>query len=105
VQGIAQLRSGALRAIDPLTGAIKWDVPYRRPGWAGVLSTAAGLVFSADDRGKFMAVEADNGRELWHHEMGQNMRAAPVTYMIDDRQYVAIASYNRLTAFALPMSN
>jgi alcohol dehydrogenase (cytochrome c) len=105
VQGIAQLRTGALRAIDPSTGSIKWDVPYRRPGWAGVLSTVTGLVFSADDRGKFMAVDADNGRELWQHEMGQNMRAAPVTYMIDGRQFVAIASYNRLTAFALPTSN
>jgi len=102
VQGIAQMRSGAVRAIDPLTGDIKWSLAYRRPGWAGVLSTASGLVFTADDRGKFMAIESETGRELWHHEMDQNMRAAPLTYMIRNRQHVTIASYSRLTAFALP---
>ena len=78
---------------------------YRRSGWAGVLSTATGVVFSADDRGSFMAVAADTGRQLWQHEMTQNMRAAPLTYMIDDRQHVTIASYSLLTAFALPPSD
>ena len=105
VQGIAQMRTGALRAIDPLTGDIKWDVPYRRPGWTGVLSTVTGLVFSSDDRGRFMAVDAKTGRELWHYEMTQNMRSAPLTYMIGSRQYVTIATYSQLLAFALPLRN
>ena len=105
VQGIAQMRTGALRAIDPLTGAIRWDVPYRRPGWTGGPSTATGLVFSSDDRGRFMAVDAMTGRELWHHEMTQNMRSAPLTYMIESRQDVTIATYSQLLAFALPSRN
>ena len=85
-------RGGAVRALELTTGDIKWDSPYRRPGWTGGPSTATGLVFSSDDRGRFMAVDAKTGRELWHHEMTQNMRSAPLTYMIGSRQYVTIAT-------------
>ena len=106
VQGIPRSRWGALRALDPLTGVLKWEVRYASPGWAGVLSTVTGIVFSADDGlGIFMAVNADTGRQLWQHELGHNVRAAPLTYMIGDRQYVTIASHRTLTAFALPPSN
>jgi len=93
--------AGALRALDPSTGALKWEHKYEGPGWAGTLSTASGVVFSADHRDTFMALDADTGRRLWRHQLGQNVRAAPVTYMIGSRQYVAIASHTLLTVFAL----
>jgi hypothetical protein len=59
-------------------------------------------VFSADDRGGFIAVETGTGRLLWQHEMGESMRASPLTYMIGNRQYVTMASHSALKSFALP---
>jgi alcohol dehydrogenase (cytochrome c) len=100
-QQSSSYRWGALRAIDPTTGAVKWDVKYDGPGWAGVVSTAAGLTFSGDDKGLFMAVDTATGRVLWQHELGDTMRASPLTYVIGDRQYVTIATHKTLRSFAL----
>jgi alcohol dehydrogenase (cytochrome c) len=94
-------RSGALRAIDPITGTRKWDVKYDGPGWAGVLSTAGGVVFSADHAGTFMVVDADSGKVLYSYQTGGTIFAPPVTYSVDDRQYVAIPSATTITAFAV----
>ena len=40
-----QKNFGALRAIDPTTGQIKWEFRYTSVSSSGVLSTASGLVF------------------------------------------------------------
>ena len=94
-------RSGALRAIDPLAGTRKWEVKYEGPGWAGVLSTGGGVVFSADHAGTFMAVDADSGKVLYSYPTGGTIFAPPVTYSVDGRQYVAIPSATTITAFAV----
>ena len=44
-------RAGALRAINPLTGERKWEILCDDAGWAGVLATAGGVVFSGDQSG------------------------------------------------------
>jgi hypothetical protein len=36
---------GAIRALDVKTGDIRWEFKIHSPPWAGVLSTAGGLVF------------------------------------------------------------
>lgn len=106
VRASGSVRWGALRALDPLTGAMQWERQYASPGWAGVLSTVTGVVFSGDDGlGIFMALDAETGRQLWQYDLQQNIRAAPLTYMIGDRQYVTIASVRTLASFALPPSN
>jgi alcohol dehydrogenase (cytochrome c) len=94
-------RYGALRAIDPLTGERKWEVKYDLPGWAGVMSTASGLVFSADHAGKFMAVDSTTGKVLYSYETGGPTFAPPTTYMLDGKQYVFQPSGSTVTAFAL----
>ena len=43
--------SGAIRALDPATGELRWEFKLHSPPWAGVLSTAGGLVFSGSDEG------------------------------------------------------
>jgi hypothetical protein len=52
----------ALRAIDAVTGEKRWDFPYTAQSWAGVLSTASGLVF-AGSSGNFMAFERADREE------------------------------------------
>ena len=56
-------RYGALRAIDPLTGERKWEIAYDDAGWAGVLATAGGVVFSGDHEGNFFAADSTDRQE------------------------------------------
>ena len=42
------------------------------------------------------------GKNLWHFQMGSPVFAAPVSYLLDGRQYVVIPSGSALFAFALP---
>jgi alcohol dehydrogenase (cytochrome c) len=94
--------SGALRAIDPTTGERKWEIAYDDAGWAGVLATAGGVVFSADDVGTFFAADSVSGKKLYQFQTGAAIYAPPTSYMLDGRQYVVMPSGTTLTAFALP---
>ena len=94
---------GALRAIDAVTGERKWEFRYPQPTMAGVMSTASGLVFAGDHEGNFMAFEARTGKNLWRYPTGTPIwGAAAMTYMLDGRQHVVIASGTTLLSFALP---
>lgn len=94
---------GALRAIDATTGERRWEFKFPSPSFAGVLSTASGVVFGGDNEGNFMAFDARTGRNLWHYQTGSPIwGGAPMTYMLDERQSVVIGSGTNITAFALP---
>ncbi|MGQ0736043.1 MAG: pyrroloquinoline quinone-dependent dehydrogenase [Acidobacteriota bacterium] len=93
---------GALRAIDPLTGERKWEIKHPAPSWAGVLSTAGGVVFSGTNEGEVFAADSRTGKELWRYQMGAPVYAPPTTYQIDGRQFVVMPAGMTLTAFALP---
>jgi alcohol dehydrogenase (cytochrome c) len=95
--------TGALRAIDPATGQIKWELKQSSAGWGGVLTTASDLVFSGDNDGNFFAADAKTGKELWRYQTGSSIYAPPTTYMIDNRQYVVMPSGTTLTAVSLPV--
>jgi len=95
-------RYGALRALDPATGERKWEITYDDAGWAGVLATAGGVVFSGDHDGTFFAADSQTGRKLFEYQTGAPIFAPPTSYAIDGRQYVVIPSGANLTAFAVP---
>ncbi len=97
-------RERFLRAIDLGTGKIVWEFPQigSEGGWGGVLSTAGGLVFQCDDAGAFAAVDAQSGKPLWHFNTNQSWHASPMTYMVDEHQYIAVAAGSNIIAFALP---
>jgi len=99
VQRVSQY--AALRAMDAATGEKRWDFPYTSQSWAGVLSTASGLVF-AGSSGNFMAFDGRTGKNLWHFQTGAALYAGAITYMVDGRQYVLLPSGTTLTAYALP---
>ena len=92
-----------LRAFDPTTGKRVWEYPMTGPAemWAGTVSTAGGVVFFGDDDGHLVAVDAKNGKHLWHFQMGEGITASPITYAVDGKQYVAIASATAIYAFGL----
>lgn len=93
---------GALRALDPDTGKIKWEWKHPSPTWSGVLSTAGGLVFTGDAEGNFIALDAATGKALWHFQCGASVYSAPMTYAINGKQYVAVAAGSTLFTFGLP---
>src|SRR5437016_9169498 len=92
-----------LRAIDPKTGKRAWEYPMTGFGrmWSGTVSTAGGVVFTGDDDGHLVALEAKTGRHLWHFNMGELLTASPITYEVDGKQYVAIASATAIFSFGL----
>jgi PQQ-dependent dehydrogenase (methanol/ethanol family) len=92
-----------LRALDPRTGAKRWDYPMTGHGdsWAGTVSTAGGVVFFGDDDGQLVAVDATTGRHLWHYYLGQTLTASPITFLADGKQYVTIVSATDVLTFAL----
>jgi alcohol dehydrogenase (cytochrome c) len=93
----------ALKAIDYRTGKIRWEHDLGLGNdWAGVLSTAGGLVFTADNHGNILGLDAATGNTLWHAYGGSVVQTAPITYELDGRQYLLVGSNRVLYAWALP---
>ena len=89
-QATAAAMTGALVAFDPVTGTIKWKVPQETPTNGGTLATAGNLVFQGTALGEFRAYSADTGKQLWSFPAQSGILAAPMTYMLDGEQYVAV---------------
>ncbi len=92
------------RAIDIETGKVMWEIPQvgaPEANYSGILSTAGGLVFYGETGGSFAAIDAKNGKPLWHFPTGQQWKASPITYTVKGKQYVAIASGGNILAFGL----
>ena len=91
-----------LRAIDYQTGKIRWNHDLGGGGAAaGVLTTDSGLIFTGDSVRSVMALRTSDGATLWHSAIG-HVGNAPITYELDGRQYVIVASDGALFAWALP---
>jgi PQQ-dependent dehydrogenase (methanol/ethanol family) len=93
-----------LRAFAVETGKPAWEIPLIGPSernYAGVLSTAGGLVFFGETSGGFAAVDAQTGKYLWHFEASEPWKASPMTYMVNGQQYIAIASGSNILSFSL----
>jgi alcohol dehydrogenase (cytochrome c) len=93
---------GALRALDARTGELRWEFRYVSPPMSGTLATAGGLVFAGNAEGHLIAFDARTGKDLWHVQTGASIDAAPISYALDDRQYIAIPAGGGLFVFALP---
>ena len=92
----------AIRAISPQTGDMEWEYPIQPRSSAGVLSTAGDLVFSGTVDGFFFALDALTGEERWYINLGSRVHSAPMSFMVDGKQYVSVAAGNVLFTFALP---
>lgn len=108
---------GRLTAVDGSNGDIVWQHPIGvtdalppdrrntgRPGRAGAIVTAGGVLFVAStDDDRFRALDAATGEELWEVRLEDRGNADPMTYTgADARQYVAIVATDAVVAFKLP---
>jgi len=85
-------KRGHLRAIDPLTGKAKWELPFKSPNIAGTMATAGGLVFTGMLTGEFIAVDADTGKIVWQFQTPSGIVGQPITWEKDGKQYLTVTS-------------
>ena len=83
---------GGLKAWDPVKQKEVWFQKNSLPFNGGTMTTASGLVFAGDIQGMFRAFDAKSGKILWQFNTGSGISAAPMTYTIDGKQYVAVVS-------------
>jgi quinoprotein glucose dehydrogenase len=99
---------GELVAVDLVAGDIEWRVPlgvldklmpvpvplkWGTPTAGGPIATAGGVVFigaTMDER--FRAFDVETGAQLWEASTPTSNMATPMTYSVNGRQYVVVAS-------------
>jgi outer membrane protein assembly factor BamB len=95
-----------LRALDIENGRVVWEIPQIGPTegkrWAGVLVTAGGVLFYGDPNGDFVAVDERDGKPLWHFPTNEIIKASPMTYTVNGKQFVALAAGPSIVSFGLP---
>ena len=107
---------GQMTAVDTSTGDIAWQEPLGvteqlpagrqntgRPGRAGAIVTATGLVFVAStDDNRFRALEARTGQELWVSDLERRGNANPITYLDNEgNQLIGITATDTLLVYGL----
>ena len=96
---------GTITAINLNNGKIKWQIPFGEyeelsqkgipltgtENYSGLTGTEAGLLFATGTLDKkFRIFDADNGKELWSYKLPFIGSSPPVTYQIENEQYILI---------------
>jgi alcohol dehydrogenase (cytochrome c) len=92
---------GAIRALEAETGRLRWEFRLHSPPWAGVLSTAGGLVFGGTTEGQVYALDAATGAARWRFQTGGAVVSNPIAFTIDGAPRIAIASGYAIFVFGL----
>ncbi len=84
--------TGNLSVVDPATGELKLRKALPYPVNSGVLTTGGGIVVTAMLDGTILAYDDQTYEELWSINVGAGFSAPPMTYAVNGKQYIAIAS-------------
>jgi quinohemoprotein ethanol dehydrogenase len=80
---------GGLQAWDPVKQQLRWNIEGGGGIGGGTTTTAGNLVFQVINDGRFRAISADKGEVLFEVKIARTGMAAPITYEVDGKQYVA----------------
>ncbi len=80
---------GKLIAWDPIEQKEVWSVKQPSPWNAGVLATGE-IIFQGTSEGDLVAYDANTGEKVWSYPLETGIIAPPITYEIDDVQYITI---------------
>jgi alcohol dehydrogenase (cytochrome c) len=90
-----------VQAIDYKTGKIRWTHKWEGNVRAGMLSTAGNVLFTGGPSNDIVALDAADGRALWHAVLSGPISNGAITYELEGRQYVVAASGDTLWSFVL----
>ncbi|HYO80328.1 MAG TPA: pyrroloquinoline quinone-dependent dehydrogenase [Bryobacteraceae bacterium] len=97
----------SLTAYDLNQGTIKWQIPLgevpelaakgiRNTGThfpkVGPVVTAGGLIFTGTRDKKVRALDANDGKVLWEHQLNAALEGMPAVYEIKGRQYIVFCA-------------
>ena len=68
---------------------------------AGVLGTAAGILFYGDASGYFVAVDERDGKTLWRVPLNATIKTSPMTFAVGGQQFIALAVGSNIVCFGL----
>ena len=88
----AETSQGWLTAIDAAGGEVAWRYRSPRPMVAAVTTTSGNVVFSGELSGDFIVLDAESGDVLYRFNTGGPIGGGIVTYQLDGKQYVGVAS-------------
>ncbi len=83
---------GWLTAIDATTGKVAWQYAAAKPMLAAVTTTSSGVIFTGELSGDFLTLDAKTGKVLYRFNTGGPMNGGVLSYAINNKQYVAVAS-------------
>jgi alcohol dehydrogenase (cytochrome c) len=81
---------GAIHAISASTGKTEWK-HEQRAALLSLLTTGGELLFGGDVAGRFRAFDQRSGKVLWQTNLGSQVTGFPISYAVDDRQYIAVS--------------
>ena len=83
---------GRVSGIDASDGSERWSYQSERPVLGALTTTAGNLVFLGELTGDLVVFHAETGDELYRFPTGGPIGGGVVTYTVNGRQYVAVAS-------------
>ena len=92
---------GMTLALDYRTGKVRWTHRWEGGARAGLLSTAGNLVFTGGAGNDLVALDATTGDALWHAGLNASISNSPITYTLDDAQFVVVAAADTVWAFVM----
>ena len=97
---------GKLVAMDVESMQPRWTHEQRAMFMTSVLTTGGGLAFVGDLDRYFKAFDVESGELLWQTRLGAPTQGFPITYSVNDKQYVAVPTgigvFRALTAVISP---